>query len=413
MKKAYILLSLLSFAGVILSVILLSDHYIPEKTMALLSCGDGLQSSCSELSQSPYSMFFGIPIASYGFFFYIWIFLSLHLFRESGEGYWKSFIYLMVPVSIAGIFFDIVLGSLLVYLQIFCTFCIMTYIVNIGILIVAIFAYHEVKKSSGLSFKQALFGISDITGKNDDRKFSTGTFIYYTAILFIFVVSFSLYLEERTGDKSGEQKKITEYIEKYKEKPLTEEKLPQTGFVLGDVNAPLTIHVFTDPLCPACRNFHFIEKALLKKYAGKIKVKHYYYPLDTQCNPGVSRDVNPGACGGARLFYAADVAGMYDQVLANFYSNYDDVRKLLRERADVEDVIALVTENESEQKALLEAYSSEEAQQNFSRHLEWAEGVDISATPTLIMNGRLMQGYPKDKYMDAILRYELTIALEK
>ncbi|MBN2434277.1 MAG: thioredoxin domain-containing protein [Spirochaetes bacterium] len=412
MNKTYILLSIFSFVGLILAVILLADHYIPQKTAEFLACGDGLQGSCSELSSSPYSMFFGIPIASYGFFFYLWIFLSLHLFRESGERYWKTFMYLMIPISVAGIFFDIVLGALLVYLQVFCQYCVMTYVVNIAILAVVILAYRKMRASGDMSFKEALFGFAKVSGKNDDRKFSTGTFIYFTAILFIFVVAFSLYLEERSSEGSELNKKLTGYVEKYKEKEILEIDYPETGFVVGDKDAVLTVHVFTDPFCPACRNFNMIEKVLVKKYKGKINFKQYYYPLNSDCNPAKSGIVINGSCAVTRLFYAADNLNIYPKVFEKFYEKFDEVSELSSSGAHIDKVIEIVAESDEQKTALIEMFNSDKPSERITKHLDLAKKLNISATPTLIINGRLMKGYPKDKFMDAVLRYELSESIK-
>jgi len=57
---------------------------------------------------------------------------------------------------------------------------------------------------------------------------------------------------------------------------------PTTGNTLGDPKAPITIEVFSDFQCPACKRFHDEELPLIvKDYVDRVKVYlvYRYFPL--------------------------------------------------------------------------------------------------------------------------------------
>lgn len=407
MKKNYILLSLVSFAGIVMTVLLLMDHYLPQQTVRLLSCGGGAASACSQLSLSSWSEVFGIPIASFGFFFYIWIFLSLHLFRESGERYWNTFIYLLMPVTVLGLLFDLVLGSILIYLQIFCVMCVTTYGLNILLFIVTLLEYRKIAFNTGVSLFSGVRSLPKLISNNEDRVFSSGTLVYYTVILFLFVISFSMFLGEKYGEQRENAGKFAEYLQTYQKKPQQDYDLPKTPFISGNPEAPLTVYVFTDPLCSACRVFHQMEGELLEKFDGKVQFHSYYFP-SLSCD-----SENPKApCSATLLMFSAMRAGKYDSVLVNYYDRYTKMQKFFDE-GDIDRIIAELSVDPDMEQSLKKYYEDGQSFAMMQEHIDLAKKLHLSATPTLIINGRLLEGFPRKEYMVKILEFELKQLKEK
>ncbi|MFW6366419.1 MAG: vitamin K epoxide reductase family protein [Spirochaetota bacterium] len=403
MRRSYIFLTVLSGIGLALTVVLMIDHFIPQTAVTLFACGGGSASSCSELSLSPWSEFMGIPIASFGFFFYIWIFLSLHLFREAGERYWNTFVYLLVPVAALGLLFDLVLGGILVYLQIFCILCVSTYAVNILIFVVTFFEYRRISSETGIGLLAGVRSLPKLISGKDDRVFSTGTVVYYSVILFLFVVSFSLFLGEKYGDNRQFAERQVDYLEEYRNRPQKTVDLPETPFISGEADAGLVIQVFTDPLCGACRVFHGMEKKLLEQYRGRVQFHSYYFPA-LNCDP-----VTPSiSCRSTLVMFAAGRADVYDGVLVNHFDRYDTMKRLYREDASYGEIIAELVANEADQEAVLAHIGEESTFDMMRSHIDLAKSLHLSATPTLIINGRILEGFPKMEYMKKIIEWELS-----
>lgn len=380
------------------------DYFLPETTVEFFSCGAGA-ASCSELSLSSFATALGIPVASFGFFFYLWVFLSLHLFREAGDNYWHTCIYLLLPVSMLALCANIIFSVVLFFNQVTCTLCIATMAVTALILLISYVEYRKVHAATGITFFTALSILPRLVSDRKDRVFSTGTALYYTVILFLFVITFSMFLGEKYSSVRNSTEKRISYMEKYRNIPQKEFDLPETPFVTGAEKAQLTITVFTDPLCGACKTFHRIEQKLLKTFHGKIQIHSYYFPA-MSCD-----SQSPSApCRSTLLMFAAKRADAYQEVTVNHFDRYDTMRSLYANDAPYSEIIAELTANE-EKRDKIEQYVTEEKTFSMMReHIELANKLHFSATPTLIINGRVLEGFPKREYMEDIIRYELLSA---
>ncbi len=55
---------------------------------------------------------------------------------------------------------------------------------------------------------------------------------------------------------------------------------PTRDHILGDINAPVTLVVFSDTECPYCKRFHIASKQIVSKYEGKVRLVYRHNPLD-------------------------------------------------------------------------------------------------------------------------------------
>jgi protein-disulfide isomerase len=409
MKRSYLLLSILSFIGIVITTVMLMDYYEPSTVGDLLSCGGGDTISCSTLPLSPYKLIFGVPLGAIAFFTYLWIFLSLHLFKESGKNYWNTFVYFLLPLIVFYLAFNVVVSAVMAFGGIVCKFCVGIIINNIVITIIAYLEYKSISTETGISLKQGIVSLPKYVNKNEDRIFSSGTAVYYTVLLFLVVISFSLYLGEKYENKPKDKAKQSKTgspsgsdLDKYKQIEIKEYNLPGTKFVAGDKNAPVMISVFTDPLCSACKSFHSMEKEILKKYKGKVQIHTYYFP-DSSCN---KNNLSP-SCRAALMLFAADRAGRYDQTVERHFENYAALTTAYKEKASDDEIAKVLSDDADFREKLLEAYSQDDLFDLMNSHVKIGNGIKISATPTLIINGRLMKGFPRFESMSQIIEFEL------
>jgi protein-disulfide isomerase len=99
-------------------------------------------------------------------------------------------------------------------------------------------------------------------------------------------------------------------------KPAAPAMDPADAKSLGSKNAPITIEVFEDFQCPACRNFYETSlKQVINDYvvAGKVYLIHRDFPLD----------MHPYSHQAARLANAAAELGEFETIERALFDNQD------------------------------------------------------------------------------------------
>ena len=141
--KAYFLSLVLAFLGLVdaayLSWLKLTHH----ESLCLGGLGD-----CATVNTSPYSEFFGIPIAVLGLLVYLTILVLLGLLEPRGEP-WN----IWSPYAVFGItLFGTLYSAYLTYLELavihaVCPFCVFSALLLLFLLILAIIRLREVMES--------------------------------------------------------------------------------------------------------------------------------------------------------------------------------------------------------------------------------------------------------------------------
>jgi protein-disulfide isomerase/uncharacterized membrane protein len=159
----------------------------------------------------------------------------------------------------------------------------------------------------------------------------------------------------------------------------------------GPADAPITIVEFSDFQCPFC-----VRAAKdLRELVGtspEVSLVFRHFPLDTSCNANVKRQMHSNACLAA---YAAECAGKQGR----FWEYHD----LLFENGERLGRDALVT---YAQRVGLDAPAFEQCLDDPATHarvaadVEAASRVGVNSTPTLFINGRLVEGALDRAYYD-------------
>ncbi len=161
---------------------------------------------------------------------------------------------------------------------------------------------------------------------------------------------------------------------------------------VGPVNAPVTIVEYADLQCPTCQRMHeFLETKLLPRYGNKLRVIFKEYPLpmhDWSFTAAIADqcafEINPST------YMPLRTAIFKSQQLINI-TNVRDTLLSLGEQAGLDRV---------QLAGCLDAKSSVP---RIQRDIAEAKRIDVTSTPTLFINGRMMIGLPsEDAYYQAI-----------
>ena len=116
---------------------------------------------------------------------------------------------------------------------------------------------------------------------------------------------------------------------------------------------------------------------IAKRYAGKINVQYFFFPLDKACNSKMTQDVHPYACQAA---YVAACSG------DNFEAVHDDIfenqHKLSFEWL----------KNKAKKLGVEECVNSKETTDRVVSYINQGNSFSVRSTPTLLINGKRIDG---------------------
>jgi protein-disulfide isomerase len=155
------------------------------------------------------------------------------------------------------------------------------------------------------------------------------------------------------------------------------------NLIYGNADAKHRVAIFSDPLCPFCRNF--VPKAIqnMKKDPKKFAIYYYHFPLPS---------LHPAAVELVKAAVAAELEGKKDVVLNLYKVKVDakekDINKILL--AFNKTMNTNITESDLKSKAVLEHIKSD---------LNIAEALMVNGTPTIFFDDKLDK--TKKKYEKA------------
>lgn len=165
------------------------------------------------------------------------------------------------------------------------------------------------------------------------------------------------------------------------------------GHTIGPNTAPVTVLVFSDFECPACRAFHLnAAKPILRQFGAKVRYVHRHYPL------GYHRFSRSAAV-------AAECAanqGRFEQFADMVFAAQDSIGLVLfsqfAERAGVTDL-----------PGFSECIEGETASTVVEQDLAIARQLQLPGTPSVAINGSLLGVVPDSVALDSIITSHLSV----
>ena len=282
----------LAMAGVLDSIYLSISHYRVYTDIAYESfCAISRSINCDTVSQSPYSIFIGVPVPVWGIIGYSFLILFLPFVWSKDaqkERIWPILIFISLTFSI----YSVILAYISTfYIHSYCMMCIVSFGINFLLLYYTWLVRKRFDKSGII--KGLMLDIGFLWEKKKQAGFF---FLSFFSIVILLLIFFPSYWHIATPTLSTD---IPHGI--------TEDGYPW----IGAENPKLLITEFTDYQCFQCKKMHFYLRKLVEKNPDKIRLIHRHFPMDHKYNPIVKEPFHVGSGKMAILAEYAQTQGKF------------------------------------------------------------------------------------------------------
>ncbi len=359
------LIILFASLGMVISALLWISH---SADFALPCTGGG----CDEVARSPYSRLAGIPVAALGFG-YFGLLVLLALSRLQYPEQWRTYGKMLAALSTLGV----LAFAYFTYVQLFvlnlyakgapCWWCLAAAGTNLVVWLLSLMGLRGALQATGVLTRELAQSLT---------------------VSLALVIAGLAY-----GGWQWNRATTAQTIRTDNEK-LTLLYLDGQGWRKGNPKAPLVIVEFSDFQCPACAAAY---ERLRTSLSGRrdVRLVFRHFPLDSRCNPTVSRPVHELACTAAA---AAECAGQQGK----FWDYHD---RLFAEQRflDRETLFRFARELGLAIPRFRTCLDDPATLASVTDDIAAATALGIESTPTLFVNGRRLEGVLEPPYWEFAL----------
>lgn len=359
----FVLLAVL--AGIADTLYLAYSHYRNFTDIEFSSfCAITKAINCDTVSQSPWSILFGIPVAFWGLFGYLLFFIILVTARKAIAGrlsLWSILFILGAVYSVAALYFGYVATT---RIHAYCIMCIMSY----GISFSLFFLAWMIRRRFDInSFATSLHIALHYFWQSSGLKAGTFILIIFFLCLRLFIPQYWAYnVAEMTADMPT---------------GVTEDGHPW----IGSVNPVLTIEEYSDYQCFQCNKMHVFLRNLISRNFESIRLVHHHYPMDHEFNPVVVPE--PFHVGAGKMALLA----IYATTQGKFWEMNDALFRLGRDKAPF-NTRTLALETGIPSGELTAATSNPHIRQLLDNDIRRGMKLRIMGTPSFVIDGQVYQG---------------------
>ena len=367
----------LSLAGLGDSIYLALSHYRNYTDIGYASfCAISRAINCDTVSQSPYAIFGGVPVAVWGAFGYlIVVLLSLYGFplRSGKRDGWG--LLFLISWAFSGL--SLVLAAISTfYIHSYCIMCILSYAIN---LMLVFYCWLIRRRFKMPSLRRSLREDLSSLWHHRVPRFVAG-FLFISCL--VTVVLFPPYWQFATTIPAAQ---------------LQSGETPEGHPWIGASDPKLEITEFTDYRCFQCRKMHFFLRNLVNRYPDRIRLVHRHFPMDREVNPLVKDDYHAGA---ARMALLA----IYAEEKGHFWKMNDALYGAAARGGNID--LALLAEEvgfkkEELSKALTETKSN---RRKLIKDVWDGLHLGVTGTPTFIIDGEEYVGQIPPEILRAYLK---------
>jgi len=363
-------------------------------------CNFSRRISCSAVAASPQAEWFGVPIAWLGTMVYLLflVFTLAALIRPAKNS--AAAISLIQTIATVAVVIDVYLAYVMAFeIGSLCLFCLLTYALNIAILLLCLHTSRGLPKGSATD---AIKGLIPLSGKTRPA-FVIGAVIVISAGALGGQKLIQMQADALSSFDEAGYMQFRAHAKRFRM------DISSDPF-LGAKDAALTIIEFSDFQCPHCKKAHEMLESILPAYRNRVKLVFKNMPLGIECNQKFraasgGQDLHPAACALARLAEAAYRQG-------RFWPAHDLIFSRQREfgnRAPSRRVLLKMAGDAGLDVGRAERdMASPATEASINADLDNAYRADIKGTPTFLFNGLLIRGLPPPNIFRRLIEIELT-----
>ncbi len=315
--------------GVAVSLTALYEHVIYRYGLASgpSFCNISQHINCEAVNASDWSVFFGLPVAAYGLFFYL---ASLGLLLFSGPKRSVSDLQATRLVFLGGALGSIVSVALFLISEFMigalCLLCMALYLVSFLLLGISWWGLGGGFRAAFIGGVLELLGFVRCVLRGERAALAgfvslllLGAFVVLSPVLTFGVAKAVL---KGAGDHLSEGDPVVAWRGSPRvDIPLALNSGAFGDYAKGDLNAPIQIVEFADFECPGCRVIYSALDQVLERFKGRYHLIFKNYPLDSACNPGITRSFHRNSCFAAYFARCAGEQGRFWQALDYLFTN--------------------------------------------------------------------------------------------
>ena len=320
---------------------------------------------CDGIAQTSKSVFLGIPLTYWGFILYTFILMLLYSDKLKEVKFLKFLKVFKNPyyyISTLGII-SFVISIFLAFMSIFqihkiCILCFVTYFINLAIgLIAGDFSLRKIREGFKISFSDFISGVREETIPFVTAVILIGIFLTYT----------------NTEMPFASRKQSIKHYTLLKHNPY---KI--SGNYLGNRNGKIKVDLYSDFVCPVCYSYNIMLHKIAKK-EKEVYIVHHNFPLDTECNPYLEKQMHKGACRMARFSIAAENQGKYWDMANAIFEKHP--------KTDAEG-ISIAEEIGLNINEFIKDINSKQTYDRIKKEIDEAIMLGLDGTPNIIVNGK-------------------------
>ncbi|MCD2421881.1 DsbA family protein [Niabella pedocola] len=286
-------------------------------------CSAVFGNSCNGALSGPYAEVLGLPLGGWGILYYFVLglfFLIPLLFGKAFLEGSRFFIFLFSCCSVgAGIY---LMGVMLVHPGLFCPLCTIIHSINFLLFFLLI-------KINGYGFPQFFTSLRMRRGARQQAATAGFWKMFGFLVAGLFMASAFFGLKALAlSVAAGQRVDLKKVLADYDRQPARQIPVGPGDASTGNPSGPMTLVIFTDFYCPACRMFAAETDSIVKKFSSTCRVVFKQFPLSTDCNPTIHKNMHAGACEAARAALAAAQQGRFMEYHRELFSSDSHEKKL-------------------------------------------------------------------------------------
>lgn len=387
----------LALIGLLFSAVALYQHVVVTHGLSTgpSFCNISRHINCDAVNASPWSLFFGLPVAAYGLFFYAGI-LGLMIFSGAGRSVSAHkaheavlFLSLVASLMSLGLFYisEFIIGAL-------CLMCLGLYLTNFCLLAVSWWA-----STRGTFVSGVVGGVQNLAeflfqALSGAPRAVVGLIALLLAAVFA-VFSPELVVQLLGGEEARRSGEKVDWVAQWRASPLVTPQISIGGgsfddYAKGDRNAPIQIVEFADMECPGCREIYVTLNEVLKGFEGQYHLVFKNFPLDQACNPTITQEFHLFACHAAFITRCAGEQGKFWEALQQMFT--DPVIMGEGERQEIKAALVrnAVSSLSLDGQALEACIESGRYKSKLAGDVAEGARLGLQSTPSFWINGRLL-----------------------